>query len=76
MIIFFSFKQFLILATVCDNDVLLGGAGLRPKRLDLPDDIQALADLTEHDVLSVKPVGLGGAEKKLAPISVGTSIGH
>ena len=64
------------LSTVCDHDLLASLARLGSERLHLLDDIHALADLTENNVLSIKPLGLGSAEEELASISVGASIGH
>ena len=64
------------MSTVCDHDLLARLARLGSKRLHLLDDIHALADLTENNVLSIKPLGLGSAEEELASVSVGASIGH
>ena len=64
------------MSTVSDHDLLASLARLGSKRLDLLDDIHTLADLTENNMLSIKPLGLGSAEEELASIGVGASIGH
>ena len=64
------------MSTISDHDLLACLARLGSERLYLLDDIHALADLTENNVLSIKPLGLGSAEEELASISVGASIGH
>merc|ERR1712038_1237232 len=68
--------RILTLSTVCDHDLLACLARLGSKRLDLLDDIHTLADLTENNMLSIKPLGLSSAEEELASIGVGASIGH
>ena len=64
------------MSTISDHDLLARLAGLGSERLDFLDDIHALADLTENNMLSIKPLGLGSAEEELASIGVGASIGH
>merc|ERR1719273_1049919 len=64
------------LAAVCDDDLLAGLARLGAERLHLLDHIHACADLAEHHVLPVQPLGLGGAEEELASVGVGASVGH
>ena len=66
----------LALATVSDDDLLGGLAGLGAKALDLLDNVHALDDLAEHDVLAIQPLGLGSAEEELASVGVGSSVGH
>ena len=42
----------------------------------LLDDVHALDDLSEDDVLAVEPGGLDGADKELAAVGVGAGVGH
>jgi len=42
----------------------------------LSNEVHALNDLSEDDVLSIEPRGLGGAEEKLRAVGVWSSIGH
>ena len=42
----------------------------------LLDDVHALDDLSEDDVLAVEPSGLDGADKELAAVGVGAGVGH
>jgi len=35
-----------------------------------------VTDLAEDDVLTIQPLGLGGAEEELRPVGVGSSVGH
>ena len=67
---------FLALPAVGDHDLLGSLAGLGPKALDLLDDIHPLDHLAEHHVLAIQPLGLGGADKELGAVSVGSSVGH
>jgi len=64
------------LATVFDDNLLGGFAALRAEGLDLLDNVHALDDLAEHDVLAVQPLGLGGANEELRAIGVGSSVSH
>ena len=66
----------LALATVSNDDLLGGLAGLGAEALDLLDNVHALDDLAEHDVLAIKPLGLGSAEEELASVGVGSGVGH
>ncbi len=60
------------------GDDNLGGtlSGLRSVRLDLLDNIHALDNLSEDDVLAVQPGGLGSADEELAAVGVGAGVGH
>ena len=69
-------REDLALATVGDDNLLGGLAGLGAKALDLLDDIHPFDDLAEHDVLSVQPLGLGRAQEELRTVGVRSSIGH
>ena len=42
----------------------------------LLDDVHALDDLSEDDVLAVEPGGLDSADKELAAVGVGAGVGH
>lgn len=71
-----TLEEDLALAAVLDGDRLRGGAALRSDGLHLLNDVHALDDLAEYNVLAVEPRGLCGAEEKLGPIGVLASIGH
>jgi len=64
------------LATVFDDNLLGGFAALGAEGLDLLDNVHALDDLAEHDVLAVQPLGLGGANEELRAVGVGSSVSH
>ena len=70
------FWSCLTLPTVSDHDPLRGFARLGSEALDLLDDVHALDDLTEDDVLAVQPLGLGGAQEELRAVGVRASVGH
>ena len=53
------------LSRVGDDDLLRGRPGAAAVRLDLPDDVHAVGDAAEDDVLPVEPRGLDGAEEEL-----------
>ena len=63
-------------AGVSDGDG--GAAGTAGGALALHElhDLEALDDLAEDNVLSVEPLGLGGADEELGSVGVGTSVGH
>lgn len=44
--------------------------------LDLLDEVLALGDLTEDNVLAVQPRGNDGGDEELGSVGVGSSIGH
>ena len=67
---------FLALSTVSDHNLLGSLARLGTKALDLLDDIHPLDHLAEHHVLAIQPLGLGGADKELGAVGVGSSVGH
>jgi len=68
--------SFLELTSVDDSDLLGAFAGLGSIGFNLFNDIHALHDLSENDVLAVQPGGLGRANEKLGSVGVGSSIGH
>jgi hypothetical protein len=57
------------LAGLLNGDRLGGLAGLGSDALDGLDDIEALDDLAEDDVLSVEPRGLDGADEELRAVA-------
>ena len=60
------------LAGVDDDDFLLGR---RPvQRLDGAHDVHAAGDLAEHDVASVEPGGLDGADEELRAVGVRAGV--
>jgi len=61
---------------VGDNDFLAGFSRLGSEGLDLLDNIHALDNLAKHNVLAIKPLGLGGTQEELTAIGVGSSVGH
>jgi hypothetical protein len=59
----------LQLAGLLDGDGLGGLSGLRSDALDGLDDVKALDDLSEDNVLAVQPGGLHGADEKLGAVA-------
>jgi hypothetical protein len=51
-------------------------SGVGTLTLDLPDEVLALGDLTEDDVLAVQPRGNNGGDEELGSVGVGSSVGH
>jgi len=49
---------------------------LRSKRFNLLDNVHALDDLAEHNVLAVEPLRFSGANKKLGAVGIWTGVGH
>lgn len=58
----------LELAAVSDDDAGLGAAALAALRLHLLDDVHALDDLAEDDVLVVEPRGHNGGDEELRAV--------
>jgi len=69
-------KHLLTLPAIGHKDLLAGLAGLGTEGFNLLDDIHALDDLSEDDVLSVQPLSLGGAQEKLTAVGVGAGVSH
>ena len=66
----------LELSAVADGDLLAGLSRLAAEALSGLDVVVTIDDLSEDDVLSVEPGGLGGADEELGSVGVGTSVGH
>jgi len=66
----------LTLATVNNDDLLRGFTRLGAKALNFLHNIHALDHLSEYHVFPVQPLSLSGAEEKLGPVGVGSSVGH
>lgn len=66
----------LDLTAVDDDD--LGGRGARAGAHSLNglDDIHAIDNLAEHDVLAVQPRGLDGGDEELGAVRVLARVGH
>jgi hypothetical protein len=64
------------LSAVSDLDHLGGGAVAGAHLLDGLDDVHALDDLAEDDVLAVEPRGRDGADEELGAVGVGPGVGH
>ena len=62
--------------TYSNHDRLGGGAGLAADGLAGLDDLHALGDRAEDDVLAVEPVRLDGAQEELGAVGAGASVGH
>ncbi len=71
-----SLTSSLELPGVVDGDLGGGLAALGPVGLDLLDDVHALDDGAEDDVLPVQPGGLGRAQEELRAVGVGAGVGH
>ena len=63
-------------ARVSNGEGLGGLTTLATEALDLGDDVHALDNLTEDNMLSIKPCSLHCADEKLTAIGVGARIGH
>jgi len=68
--------SFLELTAVNNSDFLGAFSGLGSIGFNLFDDIHALNNLSEDDVLAIQPGCLGSANKELGSVGVGSSIGH
>lgn len=67
----------LQLAALHDLDGVLGlVAGALGDVLDLVDNVVALEDLAEHDVLAIQPRGDGGGDEELGAVGVLAGVGH
>jgi len=55
----------LYLPAILDNNPCFGRARLRAVALNFLDNVHALCDRAEDDVLTVEPVGLDSAEEEL-----------
>lgn len=58
----------LALARTVDDNLLRGLARIATELLDLLDNVQALDDLAEDDVLAIEPASLGSAEEELGAV--------
>lgn len=56
------------------EDRLTSGVGTLA--LDLLDEVLALGDLTEDNVLAVQPGGNNGGDEELGSVGVRSSVGH
>ena len=68
--------QILKLAAGDNLDTRRGGSTLRADGLNLVNDVEAVSDLAEDDVLAIEPGGVSGANKELRSVGVGPSIRH
>ena len=59
-----------------DPDTAAGLAAARALSLDGLDDVHAVNDLTEHNVLAVEPAGDNGRDEELRAIRVGAGVSH
>jgi hypothetical protein len=64
------------LAGLGDGHLLGRGAGLGADGLDRLDDVHAVDNDAEHDVLAVEPRGLDGAEEELGAVGARAGVGH
>ena len=62
----------LELAGSGNHDLGTGGTGLGSDTFDGLDNVHAFDNLSENNVLSVKPGGLGGTEEELTSVGVGS----
>ena len=66
----------LDLTAVGNNDLFSGLATVSAHRLDLLDNVHALDDSAEYDVLAVQPLAWHSGQKELRTIGSWTSVGH
>ena len=66
----------LELAAVRDDALLRGGAALGAAALESLDDIHALNDLAEDDVLAIEPWAWDGGDEELGAVSVLAGVCH
>lgn len=59
-----------------DQDAASGGTVWGTQRLDLLDHVEAVGDLTEHNVLAVQPWAWHGGDEELGAVGVWASVGH
>ena len=64
------------LARVSDDHLFLRLARGSARLLYSGDDVHALKDLAEDDVLAVEPRCLNGGNKELRPVRVTPRVGH
>merc|ERR1711924_22408 len=64
------------LTTVSDHNRLGRLATLRPHCLNLLDDVHAIGDRSEDDMLPIKPICFHCAEEELGAIGAGSCIRH
>ena len=74
--ILYTLDNSLELTTVSDLDTLRSLTALRAHGLDCLDNVHALDNLSEYDVLSIQPRAGNSANEELGSVGVGTSIGH
>ena len=62
--------------TACDLYLSTGSARITTLGFYLANDIQTFRDLSKHNVLAIQPGSIASADKELAAIGIGTSVGH
>ena len=72
----FYLVQLRELPAVCDHHILACCATATSNFLNLFDNLHALGNVAENNVLAIKPVSFHGAEEKLGPICPGSCVGH
>jgi hypothetical protein len=66
----------LELSRVFHDNTGAGGSRTRSHTFHGTDNIHAIDNLSKDHVLSVEPVGLGGTQKELRAVGVGSSVRH
>lgn len=66
----------LELTRLVNGDLLSGLARVGTKSLNGLDNIEALGDLTEDNVLTIEPRSDNGGDEELGTVGVGTSVSH
>jgi len=64
------------LTALGDDELLARLAALRAERLNLLDDVQAVDDLAEDNVLAIEPRGRNSGDEELRTVGVRAGIGH
>ncbi len=66
----------LALPTVGNDNLSSGPSGSRSLGFDLLDNVHAIDNRSENNMLSVKPCGLHSTQKELGAVGVGSGVGH
>ena len=63
-------------STILDGHGGPWAARISPVAFHFPDNVQPRSNLAKNDVLAVQPGCIGGTDKELRPVGVGSGVGH